>query len=95
MSCHRIDTAPWVLPQKTVFYKISKTEIQYLLRSLNLIFRKNVNLRKNQKLSVDYFDTETLVVKNAEMFVDGYKAKLVKDISRKGLWRVDFTLKEL
>lgn len=36
-----------VLPQKTVFYKISKTDIQYLSRNLNLIFRKNANLRKS------------------------------------------------
>lgn len=36
-----------VLPQKTVFYKISETDIQYLSRNLNLIFRKNANLRKS------------------------------------------------
>lgn len=30
----------------------------------------------------------------AEMFVEGYKAALVKDISFKGLWKVGFTLKE-
>ena len=49
---------------------------------------------KQDKLSVDYFDTETLAVKNAEMFIDGYKAGLVKDTSYKGLWKVSFTLKE-
>ncbi len=43
---------------------------------------------------MDYFDTETLAVKNAEMFIDGYKAGLVKDTSYKGLWKVSFTLKE-
>jgi len=51
--------------------------------------------KQQEKISVGYFDTGTLAVKNAEMFIDGYKAKLVKDTSRKGLWRVDFTLKEL
>ena len=31
-----------------------------------------------------YFDTETLTVKMAEMYVEGYKASLVKDTSPKG-----------
>lgn len=43
---------------------------------------------------VGYFDTETLAVKTAEMYVEGYKAVLVKDTSRKGLWTVSFTLRE-
>ena len=50
--------------------------------------------KQREKISVDYFDTETLAVKNAEMFIDGYKAGLVKDTSYKGLWKVTFTLKE-
>ena len=29
------------------------------------------------------------------MFIDGYKAGLVKDTSYKGLWKVSFTPKEL
>ena len=29
------------------------------------------------------------------MYIDGYKAKLEKDTSYKGLWSVSFTLKEL
>lgn len=40
------------------------------------------------------FDTESLEMKEAEMFVEGYKAVLVKDTSFKGLWKVSFTLKE-
>ena len=28
--------------------------------------------KQREKISVDYFDTETLAVKNAEMFIDGY-----------------------
>ena len=44
---------------------------------------------------MDYFDTEMLAVKNAEMFIDGYKAGLVKDTSYEGLWKVGFVLKEL
>ena len=42
-----------------------------------------------------YFDTETLDVKQTEMFVEGFKAKLEKDMSYKGLWNVSFTLKAM
>lgn len=41
-----------------------------------------------------YFDTETLEVKQTEMFIEEYKANLVKDTSYKGLWKVGFTLQE-
>ena len=51
--------------------------------------------KQKEKLAVDYFDTGTLEVKRAEMFISGYKAALVKDTSYKGLWKVSFTLKEL
>lgn len=38
-------------------------------------------------LSVDYFDTETANMKNTEMYVEGFKAKLEKDTSYRGLWQ--------
>ena len=50
--------------------------------------------KQREKVSVGYFDTEALEMKEAEMFVEGYKAVLVKDTSFKGLWKVSFTLKE-
>ena len=50
--------------------------------------------KQKEKLAVDYFDTETLEMKRTEMFIDGYKASLVKDTSYKGLWKGSFTLKE-
>lgn len=50
---------------------------------------------KQDKLSVDYFDTETAEMKNTEMYVEGFKAKLEKDTSYGGLWTVSFNLKEL
>ena len=50
---------------------------------------------KQDKLSVDYFDTETADMKNTEMYIEGFKAKLEKDTSYRGLWTVSFTLKEL
>ena len=37
---------------------------------------------------------ETLEIKKTEMFVEGFKAGLVKDTSYKGLWKVSFSLKE-
>ena len=39
-------------------------------------------------------ETEAGTVKTAEMYVEGYKASLVKDTSRKGLWTVSFMLRE-
>ena len=50
--------------------------------------------KQKEKISVGYFDAETLAVKTAEMYVDGFKASLVKDTSRKGLWKISFTLLE-
>lgn len=49
---------------------------------------------KQDKLSVDYFDTKTAGMENTEMYVEGFKAKLEKDTSYKGFWTVSFTLKE-
>lgn len=49
---------------------------------------------KQDKLTVHYFDTETLETKETEMYVDGFKAKLYKDTFYKGLWTVSFTLHE-
>ena len=34
---------------------------------------------KQDKLSVDYFDTETAELKNIEMYIEGFKAKLEVD----------------
>lgn len=50
--------------------------------------------KQKEKITVKYFDTETLEIKQAEMFIEGYKASLVKDTSYKGLWKVSFTLQE-
>ena len=51
--------------------------------------------KQKEKITVKYFDTETLEIKQTEMFIEGYKASLVKDTSYKGLWKVSFTLQEL
>lgn len=50
--------------------------------------------RRKPKITVEYFDTETLDIRKIEMYIEGYKASLVKDTSYKGLWMVSFTLRE-
>lgn len=50
--------------------------------------------RRKPKITVEYFDTETLDIRKTEMYIEGYKASLVKDTSYKGLWTVSFTLRE-
>ncbi|WP_395152282.1 hypothetical protein [uncultured Allofournierella sp.] len=49
---------------------------------------------KKSKILVAYFDTETLTIKQTEMYITGFKSKLEKDTSYKGLWTVSFTLNE-
>lgn len=51
--------------------------------------------KQQEKISVDYFDTETADMKKTEMYVEGFRSRLEKDTSYKGLWLVSFTLKEL
>lgn len=51
--------------------------------------------KQKEKIQVKYFDPQTCGMKQAEMYVDGFKAKLEKDTSYKGLWSVGFTLKEM
>lgn len=50
--------------------------------------------KQRPKISVQFFDTETLDMKMAEMYITGFQAKLEKDTSYKGLWSVSFTLNE-
>ena len=51
-------------------------------------------MKQKEKLSVKYFDVETVGIETAEMYITGFKANLVKDTSRKGLWSVSFMLKQ-
>lgn len=50
--------------------------------------------KQKEKMQVRFFDPETVNQKVAEMYIEGFKAKLKKDTSYKGLWTVSFTLKE-
>lgn len=45
-------------------------------------------------ISFLYFDPESVTQKQTQMYVEGFKAKLEKDTSYKGLWTVSFMLKE-
>jgi hypothetical protein len=58
-------------------------------------YRVGEDIVQKEKISVDYFDTETAEIKKTEMYVEGFKSKLVKDMSYKGLWTVSFSLREL
>lgn len=48
--------------------------------------------RSKAKINVKYFSPETLEFREQEMYIEGYKAKLEHDNSKKGLWSVSFTL---
>lgn len=41
--------------------------------------------KQKEKIGVEYFDTESLEMGKTEMYMEGYKAGLVKDTSFKGL----------
>lgn len=56
--------------------------------------KRLTGFKQKEKISVAYFDMETLETRTAEMYIEGYKAKLEKDTSYKGLWTVSFVLKE-
>ena len=51
--------------------------------------------KQQEKIRVGFFDPKTASVRQAEMYVEEFKAKLKKDTSYKGLWIVNFILKEL
>ena len=56
--------------------------------------KKLTEYKQQEKITVLYFDPETAEQKETEMYVQGFKAKLEKDTSYKGLWTVNFVLKE-
>nr|WP_330386896.1 hypothetical protein [[Clostridium] aminophilum] len=54
--------------------------------------KKLMGYKQKERITVKYFDLETVAVKQTQMYVDGFKSKLEKDTSYKGLWSVSFTL---
>lgn len=51
-------------------------------------------LRAKPKLSVEFFNTETMIRESREMYIDGFKTSLAHDTTGKGLWKVSFDLNE-
>ncbi len=49
---------------------------------------------KQAVINVGYFDSEALDIRYTDMYITGFKVKLEKDTSYKGLWSVSFTLNE-
>lgn len=56
--------------------------------------RKLTEYKQQESIEVKYFDHETVTQKLTQMYVEGFKAKLEKDTSYKGLWAVSFSLKK-
>ena len=56
--------------------------------------KKLAEYKQQESITVRYFDPETTELKQTQMYVEGFKAKLEKDTSYKGLWTVSFSLKE-
>ncbi len=56
--------------------------------------KKLTEYKQQESITVRYFDPETATQVQTQMYVEGFKVKLEKDTSYKGLWTVSFTLKE-
>ena len=51
-------------------------------------------MRAKPKLTVAFFNTDTMIRETREMYIDGFKTSLAHDTSKKGLWKVSFDLNE-
>ena len=58
------------------------------------LIKKITSLKNFSKLKVEYMHTETLELKETQMYMDDLSIKLIKDTSYKGLWEVSFKLYE-
>jgi len=56
--------------------------------------KKLTEYKQMRSLTVRFFNPNTVSFKTSQMYIDGYKAELVKDTSYMGLWKVWFKLKE-
>ncbi len=52
------------------------------------------SLTNKSNLKVKFLDTETLELKETQMYIDKFQVKLIKDTSYKGLWEVSISLEE-
>lgn len=74
--------------------RIGVVNIEVSFQTSSKWLAKLTAYRNKPRIMVRYFDTETLEIKQTQMFMEGYRSSLVKDTSFKGLWKVSFTLKE-
>ena len=56
--------------------------------------QKLTDYKLKEKINVRYFVLKSTEWTESEMYIEGFKARLAKDTSYKGLWTVGFTLKE-
>ena len=56
--------------------------------------KKLTEYKQQESITIRYFDPETATQVQTQMYVEGFKVKLEKDTSYKGLWTVSFVLKE-
>ena len=69
-------------------------EISLMFQVSEKWLKKLTRYKQQESIRVFYFDPETAELKQAQMYVDGFQARLERDTSYKGLWTVGFVLKE-
>ena len=74
--------------------RIGVVEISVSFSVTQVWLKKLTEYKQQESISVRYFDPETATQVQTQMYVEGFRAKLEKDTSYKGLWTVSFTLKE-
>jgi hypothetical protein len=86
------ETEAGTMQRDVVRYGVYTISVNFNLSPMWL--QKFSTYKRHKSINVVFFDPVTLDAKEAEMFMDSYKAVLVKDTSYKGLWKVSFTLRE-
>ena len=71
---------------------VVKISVSFMVNSTWL--KSFTQYSKLEKITVQYFDTDDLALKQTEMYIDGFKVSLYQDTNKKGFWKVSFTLKE-
>lgn len=86
------ETEAGTIQRDIVRHKVASISVNFscsprLVKMLNQFTKKS-------NLKVQFLDTETLELKETQMYIDKFSVKLVKDTSYKGLWEVSFSLEE-
>ena len=69
-------------------------ELQVKFQVSKKWLRKLAGYKRRECITVSFRDGRSDRLQTAEMFVDGYQERLVKDTSYGGLWEVGFRLRE-